>query len=82
MNEQLQMMMDNVKQFCEQAIKHQAITFEREGIPESMFQAFRDQGFIGANLPSSMGGAELDRQGYIYFRYRHTKSTYSYYCSK
>ncbi len=70
MNEQLQMMMDNVKQFCEQAIKDQAITFEREGIPESMFQAFRDQGFIGANLPSSMGGAELDRQGYdaILFR--------------
>ena len=64
MNDQVQMLLDNVKQFCEQNIKDIALNIERTRIPDKIFTALREQGFIGANLPSSSGGADLDRASY------------------
>ena len=60
MNEQAELMRETVKEFADKNLKDLALKVERDGIPEIIREKLIEQGFLGSNLNTEMGGAGLD----------------------
>ena len=63
--EEYQLLRSNVREFAQKNIEGIASKIEREGLSEETIRGMAAQGFIGASIPSELGGTGLDERGYM-----------------
>lgn len=63
--EERQLLRKNVREFAQKNLESIAPKIEQEGLRQETMEAMAAQGLIGAHIPSELGGAGLDEQGYL-----------------
>jgi len=64
-SEEYQLLRSSVREFAQKNIEGIAAKIEREGLTPEIIMAMAAQGFLGARVPSELGGTGLDERGYL-----------------
>jgi alkylation response protein AidB-like acyl-CoA dehydrogenase len=64
-SEENQLLRSSVREFAQKNIEGISAKIERDGLRPETVMAMAAQGFIGARIPTELGGTGLDEQGYM-----------------
>jgi len=64
-SEEHQLLRSSVKEFAQKNIEGISAKIERDGLRPQTVAAMAAQGFLGASVPSELGGTGLDERGYM-----------------
>ncbi|HYB06972.1 MAG TPA: acyl-CoA dehydrogenase family protein [Nitrososphaerales archaeon] len=64
-SEEYQLLRKSVREFGQKNIEGVAAKIEKEGLRQETVMGMAAQGFVGARIPSELGGAGLDEHGYL-----------------
>jgi alkylation response protein AidB-like acyl-CoA dehydrogenase len=64
-NEEYQLLRSSVREFAQKNIEGISAKIERDGLRPETVKAMAAQGFVGASVPSELGGTGLDERGYM-----------------